>query len=46
MLVRGEALAVTLAGQTLRLADWYVRMKNGESATGVNEIYNQIRFDP
>ena len=46
VLVRGEALAVTLAGQTSRLAYWYVRMENGESATGVNEIYNQIRFDP
>ena len=44
-LVRGQALAGTLAGQTLRLADWYVRMKNGTPDTVVNETYIQIRFD-
>ena len=44
-LVRGEALAETLAGQTLRLADWYVRLKNGAPDTVVNETYTQVRFD-
>ena len=45
-LVRGQASAETLAGQTFRLADWYVRMKNGTPDTVVNETYTQIRFDP
>lgn len=45
-LARGQALAETLAGQTLRLADWYVRMKNGAPDTVVNETYTQIRFNP
>ena len=44
-LVRGQASAETLAGQTLRLADWYVRMKNGVPDTVVNETYTQVRFD-
>ena len=44
-LVRGEASAQTLAGQTFRLADWYVRMKNGAPDTVVNETYSQLRFD-
>ena len=44
-LARGQALAETLAGQTLRLADWYVRMKNGVPDTVVNETYTQIRFN-
>ena len=44
-LVRGQAVAETLAGQTLRLADWYVRMKSGAPDTVVNETYTQIRFD-
>lgn len=42
---RGQALAETLAGQTLRLADWYVRMSNGAPDTVVNETYTQIRFN-
>ena len=45
-LVRGQASAETLAGQTLRLADWYVRMKDGTPDTVVNETYTQVRFDP
>jgi len=44
-LVRGQASADALAGQTLRLADWYVRMKDGAPDTVVNETYTQIRFD-
>ncbi len=44
-LARGQALAKTLAGETLRLADWYVRMKNGAPDTVVNETYTQIRFN-
>ena len=44
-LVRGQASAETLAGQILRLADWYVRMKDGTPDTVVNETYTQVRFD-
>ena len=44
-LARGEASAPSLAGQTLRLADWYVRLKNGEPDTVVNETYSRLRFD-
>ena len=44
-LARGQALAETLAGRTLRLADWYVRMRNGVPDTVVNETYTEIRFD-
>ncbi|MBC7502897.1 MAG: hypothetical protein H7315_20720 [Herminiimonas sp.] len=44
-LVRGQAEAPALAGQTLRLADWYVRLKDGEPNCVVNETYNFVRFD-
>ena len=44
-LVRAQATAPALAGQTLRLADWYVRLKDGEPDTVVNETYSLVRFD-
>ncbi len=44
-LARGQASAPSLAGQTLRLADWYVRLKDGEPDTVVNETYSRVRFD-
>jgi hypothetical protein len=44
-LARGQASAPSLAGQTLRLADWYVRLKGGEPDTVVNETYSRLRFD-
>ncbi len=44
-LARGQALAPMLAGQTLRLADWYVRLKAGAPDTVVNETYTLVRFD-
>ena len=44
-LARGQAVAQMLAGQTLRLADWYVRLKAGAPDTVVNETYNLVRFD-
>ena len=44
-LARGEALAPMLAGQTLRLADWYVRLKAGAPDSVVNETYTLVRFD-
>ena len=44
-LAGGQASAEALAGQTLRLADWYVRLKNGEPDTVVNETYSLVRFD-
>ena len=44
-LTRGQALAPMLAGQTLRLADWYVRLKARAPDTVVNETYTLVRFD-
>lgn len=44
-LARGEATAEALAGQTLRLADWYVRLKSGAPDRVVNENYSLVRFD-
>ena len=44
-LARGQATALPLAGQTLRLADWYVRLKGGAPDTVVNETYSLVRFD-
>jgi hypothetical protein len=44
-LARGQASARSLAGQTLRLVDWYVRLKGGEPDTVVNETYSRLRFD-
>lgn len=44
-LARGFAAAPVLAGQTLRLADWFVQLKDGEPDSVVNESYSQLRFD-
>ena len=44
-LARGQASAPSLAGQTLRLADWYVRLKGGAPDKVVNETYSRLRFD-
>ncbi len=44
-LARAQASAPALAGQTLRLADWYVRLKDGAPDTVVNETYSLVRFD-
>ena len=44
-LASAHALAPALAGQTLRLADWYVRLKDGEPDAVVNETYSLVRFD-
>ena len=44
-LARHEATAPMLASQTLRLADWYVRLKEGEPEAVVNETYGVVRID-
>lgn len=44
-LVRGAAQAPEFANQTMRVADWYVRRKDGEPAALVNETYATIVFD-
>ena len=44
-LARHEVTAPMLAGQTLRVADWYVRLRRGEPETVVNETYSQVRVD-
>jgi hypothetical protein len=44
-LARHEATAPMLAGQTLRLADWYVRLQGGEPQTVVSETYSVVQVD-
>ena len=44
-LARGEGIAPDYAGQTMTLADWYVRLRNGEPDVVVNETYTPITFD-
>ena len=44
-LARGLADAPMLAGQTLRVADWYVRLKDGEPEQLVNAQYSLQRVD-
>jgi hypothetical protein len=44
-LVRHEAAAPMLAGQCLRVADWYVRLQDGEPRAVVNETYSVVRVD-
>lgn len=44
-LVRNEATATDFAGRTLRITEWYVRLKGGEPETVVNENYALIKFD-
>ncbi len=44
-LARGDATVEAMAGQTLRLADWYVRLKGGAPDTVVNETYSLACFD-
>lgn len=44
-LARGEATAGAMAGQTWRLADWFVRLKCGAPDVVVNETYSLVRFN-
>ena len=44
-LARREAAAPAWAGQKLRLADWYVRLKDGEPDVIVNETYGLAHVD-
>lgn len=44
-LARGEATLEAMAGQTLRLADWFVRLKCGAPDVVVNETYSLVCFD-
>jgi len=44
-LVRGEAAVPQLAGQTLRLAEWYVRLRADEPESVVNETYALLAID-
>lgn len=44
-LVRGEAATPQFAGQTLRLAEWYVRLQAGEPESVVNETYALLTID-
>jgi hypothetical protein len=44
-LARGEATTPALAGQSLRLVDWYVRLKEGAPDSIANESCSLIRFD-
>lgn len=42
---RRQASAPLLAGRVLRLADWYVRLRDGEPDSIANETYSLARFD-
>jgi len=44
-LARGEATAPGWAGATVRLADWYVRLKDDEPDSVANETYSLMSFD-
>lgn len=44
-LARGEATFEAMAGRTLRLADWFVRLKCGAPDLVVNETYTLVCFD-
>ena len=44
-LARRQATAPLLARRVLRVADWYVRMHDGEPASIANETYALARFD-
>lgn len=44
-LARGEVTLKAMAGQTLRMADWYVRLKDGAPNIVVNETYSLVSFD-
>lgn len=44
-LTQDEAAAPEFAGQTLRLADWYVRLDAGTPAAVVNETHGLMTFD-
>ena len=44
-LVRGEAISSEFTGQTLRLADCYVRMQDDVPQEVVNETYNWLVLD-
>jgi len=44
-LVRGEAISSEFAGQTLRLADWYVRLQDDVPQQVVNETYTWLVLD-
>lgn len=44
-LARGEATLDAMAGKTLRLGDWFVRLKGGAPDVVVNETYSLVRFD-
>lgn len=45
-LVRGEQVAPAYAGQTIRVADWYVAVRNGRCTDVENETYSFLSFDP
>jgi len=44
-LVRGKAISTEFAGQTVRLADWYVRMEGSAPKQTVNETYHWLVLD-
>jgi hypothetical protein len=44
-LTRHEAAAPRLAGQTLRVADWYVRLRDGGPDAVINETYGVVRLE-
>lgn len=44
-LARADGRSASLAGRSFRLADWYVRLREGAPERVVNEWYGWVRFD-
>lgn len=44
-LTRGEQSLPQLAGRSMRLADWYVKLDGGKPVAVANEWYGWVRFD-
>ena len=44
-LLRGELALLRHASQTLRIADWYLEIRDGRPVSLVNETYSRLRFD-
>lgn len=44
-LARGERSLPHLAGRSMRLADWYVKLDGGRPVAVANEWYGWVRFD-
>lgn len=44
-MVRGDQAAPAYAGQTVRVADWYLKVADGHPVAVANETYSFLAFD-